>query len=520
MASEEGIRLRAIRTKVADTDATTAGRDAYDGEIGQEMEPVTPAGRMFMQPNLSCCIVCIIGFKNGINVAAMKKGLEETIVQHKRFSSVMKQDENGSKYWVRTKVNIDDHIVVPPASAINPESSNKIEDYAAELALALPFDQSRPLWELHILNVKSADAAASAIFRIHHSLGDGISIMSLFLASTRSVSNPISLPSVQPLSTEGFNSNERRAGSMYYYFSLFRWTCITIWCTLVEVGKFLLLLLGVKDSQTALKGSIGVGRLAKSISTANIGLDDMRIVKNAVGGTVNDVFLGIVSSGIRRYLQQHADKLAIHSSNNQGNHPVYGGTKEAVAARISIQDKCIDVLRIRATSLVNTRTQPGLPGGSQARWGNSIGYVLTPLCMKKHDDPLDYVRKAKETIDRKKCSLEAIFTYWSAQLILKLVGAEAAVNMSYNALVHTTLALSNMIGPLEEAMFFGNPITDIVPTVFGQPQALCIHLQSYMGKAKLVVTVAKDIIPDPDILLQHIVYSLEDMKQAACARTH
>ncbi|KAJ7568319.1 hypothetical protein O6H91_01G027800 [Diphasiastrum complanatum] len=503
MAGEAGLRLRSIRTKRADT---TGGSDYGDGE---QREPVTPAGRMFNQPIFDCYVICIVGFKNMIDIPTIKTGLQQTFVQHKRFSSIMEKDKHGSEYWVRTEVNLDDHIVVPLASAMNLESDRRIEKYAAGLGLAPPLDRSRPLWEVHVLNFESADAAASLILRLHHSLGDGISLMSLFLASTRSVANPDSLPSVRP----GLNSNQKKAESMKGYIFLFWRMLIVIWCTLIEVGKFFLLLLGVKDSQTPLKGFSGVEHSPKSLYTGSIRMDDMRIVKNAVGGTVNDVFLGIISAGIRRYLEQHADEVSVHPSENQG--------------KVSGQQKCTDFLRIRATVLVNTRPKAGLQelasmmkGGSQARWGNNVGYVIIPMCVKHFDDPLDYIRKAKEVSDRKKYSLEAPFSYASGQLVMKLFGAKAAANLTYRSVLHTTLSISNMIGPLEEVMFMGNPITYIVPTSYGQAQSLCIHLQTYMGKAKLVVTVAKDIIPDPDVLLQHILDALKDMKQAACARGH
>ena len=40
--------------------------------------------------------------------------------------------------------------------------------------------------------------------------------------------------------------------------------------------------------------------------------------------------------------------------------------------------------------------------GTKAKWGNCIGSVLLPFAIALRDDPLDYVRQAKATIDRKK----------------------------------------------------------------------------------------------------------------------
>jgi len=58
----------------------------------------------------------------------------------------------------------------------------------------------------------------------------------------------------------------------------------------------------------------------------------------------------------------------------------------------------------------------------QWQWGNAIGYVLLPFHIDVKDDPLDYIRDAKATIDKKKQSLEAPFTYMTAKFILNTLG--------------------------------------------------------------------------------------------------
>jgi len=65
-----------------------------------------------------------------------------------------------------------------------------------------------------------------------------------------------------------------------------------------------------------------------------------------------------------------------------------------------------------------------LKGDPNARWGNDMGYVLIPLCLKKFKDPLDSVRNAKVLSDRKKTSLEAYFSYKITSLVMKLLGAK------------------------------------------------------------------------------------------------
>lgn len=64
---------------------------------------------------------------------------------------------------------------------------------------------------------------------------------------------------------------------------------------------------------------------------------------------------------------------------------------------------------------------------SEAKWGNWIGYVLLPFIIALRENPLDYVWEAKAMVDRKKHSLEALFTSSIAELGLKLFGVKVII---------------------------------------------------------------------------------------------
>ncbi|EFJ06090.1 hypothetical protein SELMODRAFT_269987 [Selaginella moellendorffii] len=458
-------------------------------EDPENEEPVSPVGRMLIQPRLHCTILCIIGFQDTVSVPGIKSKLLQTFAKHKRFSSIMQLDGSGREKWVKTRVNIEEHVIVANILPEAQKSASPVEDYAAALAVAPPLDPRKPLWEVHILNVPSSDSAASCILRVHHSLGDGISLVSLLVATLRSVSDPENLPSM-PLPPRKQHPKGFFAGLWFVL-----WTVLaTLWYTVTEVGRFAAVTLFSKDSSTPIKGSPGVERMPKRIASTEISLEDMKTVKKAVNGTINDVMLGFVSAGIASYLREKSPKQNFESH------------------------------RMHATALVNIRKSPGLQaseiadmmeGSSKARWGNQIGYLVIPIPLKEHTDPLEHVRSAKKISTRKKLSLEAPFTYAAGSLTMKLCGPKITADVTYKTLANTTFSISNVMGPLEPMMLDGNPITSIVPTVVGQPQSLFIHLQSYAGKAKLVATAAKDIIPDPQNLLQHCKDALERMKQAA-----
>lgn len=116
-------------------------------------------------------------------------------------------------------------------------------------------------------------------------------------------------------------------------------------------------------------------------------------------------------------------------------------------------------------------------------------------------NPLDYIRRAKATADRKN-SLEAIFTYKGAELIVKCFGIKAAAALCRRVLSNTALSISNMIGPVEEIVFYDHPL------VYLALSALTVHFQSYVNTMKIVLTVDEAVIPDPYLLLDGLAESL------------
>ena len=61
---------------------------------------------------------------------------------------------------------------------------------------------------------------------------------------------------------------------------------------------------------------------------------------------------------------------------------------------------------------------------SKVKWGNQLGYTILPFHITMHEDPLEYVRKAKKNVDRKKSSLEVLFTHMLGEFIIKTLGVK------------------------------------------------------------------------------------------------
>ncbi|ERN14120.1 hypothetical protein AMTRI_Chr01g134030 [Amborella trichopoda] len=467
----------------------------------EEPQPLSPAARLFKQPLFNCSILCMLGLgKKVTDIEAVMAGLERTMARHPRFSSIVKEDSSGKQQWVRTNVVMEDHIITQPFDEDQEANgADLIDQYITKLSTT-PLDMSKPLWELHILNLKTDEAEATAIFRIHHSLGDGISLMSLLMACTRKTSDPDSLPSVPQRKEKPLENRSGLLSILSRIWVIF----LTIWYTLMDLLLFIPNTLFLKDTDTPIKGLPGVEKSPKKVVHLTLSLDDMKKMKYHVNGTLNDVMLGITSAGLVKYLARRYE-LSKENHNGKTEKPSFPQN-----------------IHIRSSLLVNLRSAPGLhelaemmkDKSKKARWGNRMGYLVFKMPMLRHTDPLEYFREAKAIIDRKKMSFEPFITYFIGKLVVRLFGIKSAARMMHTALSNTTFSFSNVMGPTEEVEFLGLPIVFIAPTVYGHPHALTIHYQSYTNKVKLVICVAEETIPDPFNLCQDIADALKLMISA------
>ncbi|OIT34753.1 o-acyltransferase wsd1 [Nicotiana attenuata] len=502
----ESIRLIKPSLKPIQTKSKLAMEAAED-------EPLSPSARLFHEPNFNVHVLSIMGSKSRINPQVIKEQLVHTFVKHPRFSSLQVVDEknNGEMKWVRTKVDVEKHVVVPQVDEQNlQESPDKfVENYIHNLSKTT-LDKSKPLWDLHLLNVKTSDAEAVAILRIHHSLGDGTSFMSLLLACTRQIADPDKLPTIPGNKKRPIDSLDQYSTSkgLWPYVTKV-WSFMRLfWNTIVDVLMFMATTVFLKDTNTPIKGRPGSEFNPRRIAHRTISLDDLKLVKNTLNMTINDVALGVTQAGLSVYLNKR-----------------YGGDKKDKGATEK-NNNLPKNIRLRSTLLINLRPRTGIQAladmmakDTETKWGNCVGFVLLPFKIALRDDPLDYIRQVKATIDRKKKnSLEAICTFSISKLALKLFGIKTSSSISHRILTNTTLCFSNLVGPQEEIGFYGHPMAYLAPSSYGQPHALMINFQSYINKMTIVLSVDESVIPDPYQLLDDFEQSLKLIKDAVVER--
>ncbi|KAG7537758.1 O-acyltransferase WSD1 C-terminal [Arabidopsis suecica] len=469
-----------------------------------EEEPLSPMARLFQSPGIDNCIVTMIGFKAKINPDIILDELKQNVSKHPRFCSKLSDD--GAR-WMKTKVNVEDHVFVPDIDLheINKDGDGFVDDYVSRLTLST-LEKSRPLWDIHILNVKTSKAEAVSVMRCHHSLGDGMSLMSLLVACTRKTSDLKEFPTIPTIKRREKTMSHRLGNKGWFLLSINAvYSAVKlIWNTIVD----LLLVLAIsflKDTETPISEGAGFRNNAKRLYHQTVSLDDIKFIKNAMNMTINDVLLGVTQAALSRYLNQR-----------YGNKDVEAGTT------ISDLNNLPGRIRIRAGIMVNLRQEIGiqpvadmLAKGSKCRWGNYDSTVFVPFTISLETNPLVPLLKAKSIMDRKKHSLCAAMNYSVIEFILNNFGPKVFKRTCSN----TTAILSNIVGPVEEVSLHGNHIAYIALSTYGHSQALSIHFISYAEEMGITITVDPAVIPDPHNICDEMEESLKAMKDTLSTKS-
>ncbi|KAL8129205.1 hypothetical protein V2J09_018360 [Rumex salicifolius] len=445
----------------------------------------SPFGRVFSRPETDQVINCALGLRHHIDLAALKAALSaSSITQHPRFTSLLivpNPRRPNHKRWRKTSLNIDDHVIVVDYPRHNSASSDQEAEtnaYLAELAVAAPMSKDKPLWEVHVLMSLNC-----VVLRVHHALGDGISLMSLLVACFGG--------DKAEAAAAGGGGKKRsgrwRKGGM--------WGMVkSVYYTAAYEAELMGRILGVvKDTKTVVSGGDGVELWPRAVVTANFNVDDIKEVKKAISNaTMNDVLLGVIASGLAKYLDLHSPKCMVKG--------------------------------IEVTSLVlaNLRKNSGLQdvpnlmkNGSGSSWGNKFGLFSVPInCNQDPVHPLQHVTRMKSIMDRKKQSFEAHLLHSSLAFALSFLGSKMGSWFYKRVLRATTLLFSNIVGPQEEISIAANPVTFIKLCISSFCQAMTLHLVSYNGRADLQISVAKDIISDVEFLAKCFEDALLEMKNA------
>ena len=211
-------------------------------------------------------------------------------------------------------------------------------------------------------------------------------------------------------------------------------------------------------------------------------LNDLKKIKNSLGGTVNDVFLAIATGALRRWLHSRGVRT--------------------------------EGLELRGIVPVSIRAD-----GEKGALGNRITAMLGPLPVYAQD-PVERLRVVSEAMQGLKESKQAV----GAETLTRLqdfapptILAQASrLNFSTRAY---NLLVTNVPGPQFPLYLLGREMQELAPVPFLAPKrALAIAIMSYNGNVVIGLMGDYDAMADLDAFGDYVKESLAELLDEAHGR--
>jgi diacylglycerol O-acyltransferase len=212
-------------------------------------------------------------------------------------------------------------------------------------------------------------------------------------------------------------------------------------------------------------------------------LADFKAVKNALGGTVNDLVLTIVSAALRGWLQTRGIRT--------------------------------EGLELRALVPVSIRA-----AGERGTLGNRIAVMRGPLPVYV-EDPIARLRTVKAAMDGLKESKQAV----GAEVLTSMQNFAPPTILAQASRLNFSTRLFNLIvtnvpGPQFPLYVRGREMLDVFPIAFlPKNHALAIAIMSYNGRMNFGVLGDYDALPDIGVIADGIQEALSELLALARAQT-
>ncbi|MEK6252606.1 MAG: wax ester/triacylglycerol synthase family O-acyltransferase [Actinomycetota bacterium] len=202
-------------------------------------------------------------------------------------------------------------------------------------------------------------------------------------------------------------------------------------------------------------------------------------IKDALGGTVNDVVLAVVTGALRKWL----DRRGIRTEG----------------------------LELRALVPVSIRAED-----DRGQLGNRIAAMRGPLPVYVEDPVrrLQVVRKAMGELKQSKQALGAeVISRFNDFAPPTLLAQASRINFSTRLF---NLIVTNVPGPQIPLYVLGRELEEVFPVAFlPQNHALAIAIMSYNGRINFGLLADYDAMEDVEIISEGIAESLEELLEAA-----
>jgi WS/DGAT/MGAT family acyltransferase len=374
------------------------------------------------------------------------------------------------------------HTALPP-----PGSDDQLLTFAARV-FSQRLDRSKPLWEMWL--VDGLDGGRFAIVtKSHHAMIDGVSGVDITNVLFDAAAEPEAAPGAESWTPRPEPSDAQMLGEALVERA-------TSPAEIVRGARALLrgprrLARAAIDAAEAAGTFARAGLAAPSspfnvdigpyrrFATVQADLGQIKRIKNAAGGTVNDVVLAAVTGALGRYLRQHG----------QSTHE----------------------LELRAMVPISVRT-----ADQHGALGNRVSSYMAPLPVWC-SDPAERLRVISETMGDLKQSKQAV----GATLMTELadfapptIAAQAARLQSRQRFFN--LVVTNVPGPQFPLYLLGRELRAIFPMVpLAKRQAVCFGIMSYNGQVNFGLTADYDAMRDLETLADDLRESLAELATLA-----
>jgi diacylglycerol O-acyltransferase len=204
-------------------------------------------------------------------------------------------------------------------------------------------------------------------------------------------------------------------------------------------------------------------------------LADLKTIKNAFGGTVNDVVLAVVSGALARFLRSRGIRT--------------------------------EGLELRALVPVSVRTE-----SEQDAMGNRLTQILCPLPVYIADPVarLHFVRETMAGLKESKQALGARSIAGMENFAPPTILAQAS-RLHFSTRMYTLL-VTNIPGPQFPLYVLGRRLEDILPVPFlGGNHSLAVAIMSYDGAIDFGLLGDYDALPDLDVIAEELEASIVEL---------
>jgi len=349
---------------------------------------------------------------------------------------------------------------------------------------AEPLDRERPLWELHFIEGFSGGTAVLA--KTHHCMIDGASGVQLIDTLLDPTPNPrpvsdVALPVPSPIPSSFARSLEGLVSAVREQIDTGR----SLWKTLsdprrivadgrqtVEAATIAARTFLEGAPATPFNGPLGVER---TLSWETLSLNEVKSIRNRLGGTVNDVVLTVIAGAIRNYLRSiRAD---------------------------------VDAEELKVAVPVSMRTVK-----EKADLGNRVSMMVAPLPISVAN-PIERLRCVAASMDLLKESgqsgqMQRLLNL--TDLIPPAVQAPLA-RLQPNQLPVNTVC-TNVPGPRVLRYVLGHQVRAMVPLVpLGGGIGLAFAIMSYSDQLTIGITADAGLVPAPWKVAAAIREAYEDL---------